>query len=498
MKKDLLFRTMHVGCLAWVIALQGCSGGADIQPSVTPVSPEASALDRFTGDGTWPGLDWLGQFRDQQLTALINEALLKNPDMHMAQARLRMALAKAEELDSARGFSGNVIGTISRMRTPLASESFDANVAGTNVPVDVSLNPWQTPTALLMGAKYQFDLWGKDAALQRALANNQQAAVVDTKQAELILTTTLAKLYCQFDYYLALGDLLKEQVDVFNKIDQILQARVKQGLDNGYDSGDLQIKRNAVVTQQLLNEQDITLTQLQLGLLSGGGADRGFLLQRPQLASLNETALPQQLSINLLGRRPDIVAARWRIEAMSEKANATRASFYPDVNLNALAGLATLDVSSFLSNEALIASVGPAISLPLFDRGRIRARLRNDVAELDIAVAQYNKTVNEAFVDVIRQLTSINKTDSLIDEQQQAATTASRIGQIVEKRHDRGIISEQTRLQTRLSTLGERQRLLALRAQRLALQVDMIRALGGGFNAKHNDTALVGERDDSR
>lgn len=492
MKRNFVCLPGIAAAVACAFVLQGCAGGADIQPTVAPTNPGASDLDRFaTASGAWPHANWVKQFRDPQLEQLVAEAIRQNPDMQMAQARVRMALAKTEELDSARGFSGKALGQISRTRLPIEAQPFDANVAGTNVPVDFSVNPWVTPTSLLVGANYQFDLWGKDAAQLRALKANGQAAALDAKQAELMLTTTLVKLYCQFDYYLTLGDVLQEQIDVFDKIDDILQARITQGLDNGYDSGDLQVKRNALVTQQLINEQNVTLTQLQLGLLTGGGSDRGFHLQRPQLAALGETALPQKLSANLLGRRPDIVAARLRIEALHEKANATRASFYPDINLSALAGFMTIDVGSLLANDALIATAGPAISLPLFERGRIRARLRGDVAELDLAIAQYNKTVDQAFVDVIQQLTSINKTDSLIEQQQRAATTASRIGQIVATRHQRGISSEQTHLQTRLSTLGERQRLLALRSQRLALQVDMIRAMGGGFDTSQSDTASM-------
>ena len=276
---------------------------------------------------------------------------------------------------------------------------------------------------------------------------------------------------------------MQAQIRVYDGLEKLAQARVSQGLDNAYERSNTQLKRSALVTQQLLNEQNITLTQMQLGLLAGGGAERGFLLHRPQLSALADPELPAQLSARLLGRRPDIVAARLRVEALQAKAEFTKASFYPDINLTGLAGLVTTDVSSLFSNRALIASVAPAISLPIFERGRIRARLRADYAEMDMAVIAYNQTVNQAFADVIQQLTAVSTTESMIEQQTEAVVVATHITDIATTRHDRGIGPAKATLQAKLALINDRQLLLALRSQRRIQQVEMVRALGGGFDA---------------
>jgi NodT family efflux transporter outer membrane factor (OMF) lipoprotein len=487
MKKSARKVLVIVLCTSVTItALSGCVDSAGIQPQVAKVESSQYESARLAGIGSWPQLNWVKQFNDPQLEQLIADAVAHNPDMHIAQARVRAALAKSEELDSARGFSGRVNAQIGRARLPTAAEPFDANVGGTNVPVDVSFNPWVTPTSLLIGANYEFDLWGEKSALLHALKLEQSAVMVDTEQARLTLTTTMVKLYCQLDYYWSISDLIGDQISTYDSIEKLAQARVRRGLDGDYDRSEAQIKRSALVTQQLLNEQNITQTQLQLGLLSGAGAERGFTLKRPQISSMTDPILPAQLSANLLGRRPDIAAARLRVEALREKSESTKAEFYPDINLSALAGVLTTDVASLFSSDAAMGFAGPAISLPIFDRGRIRARLKNDYANLDIAISLYNKTLNQAFGDIVQQLTAISSTDSIIEQQTSAVKAASRINEIAISRHDLGIGNVKATLLTKLSMLSEKQRLLALHAQRRALQIEMVRALGGGFSADSN------------
>ncbi|MDB6063671.1 MAG: transporter [Verrucomicrobiaceae bacterium] len=478
-----LINALLVYCLPTVMI--GCANDSGIRANVTAIEPTSSDLSQLhlDGNGNWPDSNWIAQFHDPQLERLVSEALAQNPDMQIAQARVLAAQAKAEEYGSARGFSGQANAQISRARLPVAIEPFNANVAGNNLPVDVSINPWATPTGLLAGVNYEFDLWGKKEALQQALKSEQMATALDSEQARLTLTTTLVKLYFQYDYYVAMSDLLKEQIRTYGSIEELADARVNQGLDGDYDRSDTQLKRSALLTQQLTNEQNVTLTQLQLGLLAGAGPDRGFKLQRPALAATSDAVLPAQLPANLLGRRPDIIAARLRIEALQAKAESTRASFYPDINLSALTGLMTTDVASLLSSDAIFASFGPAISLPIFDRGRIRARLKADYANADMAISQYNKTVNQAFGDIVQQLTSISSTDSIIEQQTRAVAAAARIVEIAKTRHERGIGPNKAIMLAKLSMAAETQKLLTLRAQRRTLQVELVRALGGGFSA---------------
>ena len=175
--------------------MSGCVSDGGIKPLVAPIDPQPADFSHLShgrgGDVNWPRLNWIAQFQDPQLEQLVAEAIAQNPDMQSAQARVRAALAKSEELGSARGFSGELGAQISRTRLPDALEPFNANVANTNLPVEVSFNPWITPTGLVASASYEFDVWGKKSALLRALQSNQFATGIDVQQVRLTLTTTL-------------------------------------------------------------------------------------------------------------------------------------------------------------------------------------------------------------------------------------------------------------------------------------------------------------------
>ncbi|MHA7188611.1 TolC family protein, partial [Burkholderia pseudomallei] len=194
--------------------------------------------------------------------------------------------------------------------------------------------------------------------------------------------------------------------------------------------------------------------------------------------------LPARLPAELLGRRPDIVAARLRVEAAYAAIDGTRASFYPDVNLAALGGLFALTPASLFRHDALGGSIGPALSLPIFDRSRLKAKLGGDVANADMALALYNQTVDAALGEVARQLTSLATLDTLLKAQQQALRAAQRMVALAQDRHRRGMGMRKDIDVAQLTLLDERAHVVELQARRRTLRVGLIGALGGGFDAR--------------
>ncbi|HEM7896432.1 TPA: TolC family protein, partial [Burkholderia cenocepacia] len=185
----------------------------------------------------------------------------------------------------------------------------------------------------------------------------------------------------------------------------------------------------------------------------------------------------------LLGRRPDIVAARLRVEAAFANADSTRAQFYPDVNLVALGGVFALTPASLFSRDSLAGSVGPAISLPIFDRGRLKAKLGADVAQADVAIGLYNKTVDDALGQVAQLVTSLQTSQTLVAQQQDAVAAAQKIVQIAADRHRRGVLMQKDVDVADLTLIDERAQMIALLGKQRTLRVGLIGALGGGFDA---------------
>ncbi|AOI60713.1 efflux transporter outer membrane subunit [Burkholderia diffusa] len=475
-----------IGAAAVAMALSGCVPTGFL-PSLSLRAPADDALANTAGpgvNGAWPAPDWVKQLRDPQLDALVAEASQNNPDLQVAQARLRIAQAQLQQFDSLTGLTGTAGATVSRARMPKPGDDV-ANVSagGYRVPVEIFGDPNVSPSSVFVGLNYQLDLWGKNRAATKSLMSLREAARVEAEQVRLTLAVAIVTVYCQLDQAYAMQDLLQQKLKVSQRVTTVLRERTARGLDNAYDASDASIKRSKLLAQIALNDEQIKLAQLQLGVLSGRGPERGLALQRPHVGALAGGALPARLPADLLGRRPDIVAARLRVEAAFANADSTRAQFYPDVNLVALGGVFALTPASLFSRDALGGSVGPALSLPVFDRGRLKAKLGADVAQADVAIGLYNKTVDDALGQVAQIVTSLRTSQTLVAQQQDAAAAAQKIVEIATDRHRRGVLMQKDVDVADLTLIDERAQMIALLGRQRTLRVGLIGALGGGFDA---------------
>nr|WP_232454230.1 efflux transporter outer membrane subunit [Burkholderia ubonensis] len=473
------------GVLAALLALSGCVPSGFL-PSLSLRAPADDALARTAGPGAagaWPAPDWVAQLQDPQLDQLVEQALQQNPDLQVAQARLRIAQAQLQQFDALTGLTGTAGATVSRARMPQPGDIADVSIGGYKVPVQIFGDPAASPSSVFVALNYQLDLWGRNKAATKSLMSLRDAARVEADQVRLAMSTAIVAVYCRLDQAYAARDLLQQKLKVSQRVTTVLRERTARGIDNAYDASDASIKRSRLLGQIALNDEQIKLAQLQLGVLSGRGPERGLALQRPHVGTFGDAALPARLPADLLGRRPDIVAARLRVEAAFANADSTRAQFYPDVNLVALGGVFALTPASLFSRDALAGSVGPAVSLPIFDRGRLKAKLGADVAQADVAIGLYNKTVDDALGQVAQLVTSLQTSQTLVAQQQDAVAAAQKIVQIATDRHRRGLLMQKDVDVAQLTLIDERAQLIDLLGKQRTLRVGLIGALGGGFDA---------------
>jgi NodT family efflux transporter outer membrane factor (OMF) lipoprotein len=235
--------------------------------------------------------------------------------------------------------------------------------------------------------------------------------------------------------------------------------------------------------QQLeaVNEQ-LALAQNALAALIGQPAQNP--LRSPvQLAALQPLPEPQALPADLLGRRADIAAARWRVQAAGSEVDAARAQFYPNINLVAYVGLSSIGLNQLLGSGAQQWGIGPAVRLPIFDAGRLRANLRGRNADLDAAVESYNAAVIEAVHEVADQLASARSVALQRTQQRQALQAAESAYDIAGQRYRAGLSSHLQLLSAESAVLAQRRLDADLRARTLQAQVNLAQALGGGWQA---------------
>jgi len=185
--------------------------------------------------------------------------------------------------------------------------------------------------------------------------------------------------------------------------------------------------------------------------------------------------------MDLLGRRPDIVAARWRVEAASADMAYAKALFYPNINLTAFVGLNSVGWSNIANAGSEQWGLGPALRLPLFDTGRLRANLVGKSAELDAAVESYNALVLEAVRDVNEQLTSLRFIAAQEKEQKLAQANAQALLEIAQQRYASGLSTRAGVLNAQSALVPHQRQAIELHARALDIQAQLMRALGGGY-----------------
>ncbi|RYE99940.1 MAG: efflux transporter outer membrane subunit, partial [Oxalobacteraceae bacterium] len=214
--------------------------------------------------------------------------------------------------------------------------------------------------------------------------------------------------------------------------------------------------------------------------LAGQPAQARVALQRAQLRLPDTVAMPSRLPAELLGRRPDVVAQRWRVEAAGHDIAVAKASFYPNIDLVGSAGLQSRGLDDIGDIGNRVFGVGPALSLPIFDGGRLRAGLALQDANYDAAVALYNTTVLAALHDVADQLASLRWLQERMHQQHEAFVDAVHAADLAQRRYAVGLSSQVQVLVAEAAKLQQTRVLNDLRARALSLDAALHRAIGGG------------------
>jgi NodT family efflux transporter outer membrane factor (OMF) lipoprotein len=454
------------------LLLAGCASTHGLAPAAQPTRPDALQASRsleHASGATFPSQDWWKAFGDSQLDALVTEALVDAPSLAIADARVRQATAQAGLADAARK---PTVGATAQYSGVLIPES----VAGEELG-----GKYQGIVLLGMQFKYSPDLWGGHEARWRAALGQARAAEVEAQAARLTLSSNIARAYIALAQAHAAHDLATAEQTRASHLLDLGRQRVKAGLDNQLQLRNAEASVASAQQQAQAAQQQIDAARNAIAALLGKGPDRGLAVARPALLSLPSPTVPAVLPSELLGHRPDVVAARWRVESAAHGIKASKADFYPTVNLSALVGIASGHLSDLFTSDALLVQGGPALSLPIFDGGRLRNQLAKSNADYDLAVATYNQNLSTALREVADALQAMRSLDAQLASTQQARDAAQSAWQLASTRYRAGLGTQLDVLAAQRPLLQYDQQLAALRAQRLGAAVELDRALGGGL-----------------
>jgi NodT family efflux transporter outer membrane factor (OMF) lipoprotein len=222
------------------------------------------------------------------------------------------------------------------------------------------------------------------------------------------------------------------------------------------------------------------LTRLRIAALVGDGPDRALAISQPADPEVPAFGLPANLPADLIGRRPDVRAARFRVEVRASQVGVAKAGFYPSVNLSAFIGPQVLGLGKFFDAGSIAGNIGPAISLPIFRGGALSANLRGARADYDEAVASYNDTLLHALQDVAQVTTSERALAEQLDHAQKARDAAQVAYQAATERYRGGLLNYIAVLSAENTLIASKRAVSQLETRRFTLDVALVRALGGG------------------
>lgn len=460
----------------FVLLVAGCASYKGIEHRSQPMEAAAlkadASLAQAPAGGEWPQLDWWKRFADPQLDALIDEGLGSAPNVRLVQARLDQARAQVQIVGAAARPQVNADASLNRQRF---SENyiFPRPIAGSSF----------TTSQLDLSAAWAVDFWGRNRAAYDAALGRERAARAEAYAARLVLSSGIASVYVQLARAYDQLDIAKHTLEDRMRVQSLTGDRVKAGLDSRLELKQVETSIPAARARIAQIEEEIALARSQLAALLGAGPDRGLAIARPTM-HMAAVALPSRVGADLLGRRPDIVAARLRAEAAGRDITAAKAAFYPDINLTALVGVQSVDLGKLLQTGSAIPSIGAAVRLPIFDAGRLRGALAERNAEYDAAVEEYNQALAQALREVVDQLASMRSVQTQRAEADSALAAAEEAYDLAVTRYKAGIGSLLQVLTSETQVLEQRNLRADLQSRELALSINLIRALGGGFDVQ--------------
>ncbi|MBI5274084.1 MAG: efflux transporter outer membrane subunit, partial [Chlamydiales bacterium] len=398
-------------------------------------------------------------------------ALHNNPSLKSAESKYRAAYQQALVVRS------KLFPTLDAGFSDQAEKwSKNGNLVIPGVPLTNNLI-----NNLGLNFNYEFDFWGKNRKAYEAMLGRANAELAEKKQADLIVSTTLATQYfallaAKWNIQL-LSDVMLEQESLV----QLIKKRIKNRVDNEMQLFQAEIALNNTKEQLEIAYADEKIATTAINVLMGKGPEEKLCIELNGNNTLKPLALPNQIGLDLLARRPDLSAQIWLIDAASKEIGVARTLFYPDVNLFANAGFQSFHFNNLFAASSFTWTINPTVNLPLFTGGRLKANLSNKLFFFEQEVYKYNNLLLEAAKEVSDQITKFKQTYRNTEIREQVVEESISIYNLHLSRFNHGLDSYLTVIDKNIELNREKINLVNMQFSHQMQTILLIKALGGGF-----------------
>lgn len=459
--------------LCTALFLAGCAQLPDVgeppQPRKFDAFLSSASLKAPAAD--WPAEQWWTAYGDPQLNALIDEALSDAPDLTAAAARLQRA-------DAVTQIAGSTLKPQVSANAAVTEDKLSYNFL---TPRAMTPSGWNDYGRASLDFRWELDFWGKNRSALAAATSELEAGRAEFAQTRMMLAAGIAANYAELSRLHANRETAAKAVEIRQKTATLFAQRFDNGMETRGSMRDADARRAVAEGALLALDEQIALQRNRLAALLGAGPDRGLSIAASTLKLDRGFGLPSELSVNLLGRRPDVVAARLQAEARASRIEQKKAEFYPNINLSAFVGVQSLGLDMLTKGGSGIGSIGPAISLPIFSGGRLQGELRGAHAGYAEAVANYNAAVARALQEVADNTVSQKALGQRLLKAQEAVDAATEAHRVARNRYEGGLANYLEVLLAEDGLLGSLSAQTNLRSLSFTLDIGLQRALGGGY-----------------
>ncbi|SFE25269.1 efflux transporter outer membrane subunit [Paracidovorax konjaci] len=475
-------RPFLLSAVAAAALLAGCSFIPTYERPAAPV-PEAYAAAGVAapaGAKAAADIDWHEYFTDPRLQRLIALSLENNRDLRVAVLNIEQARAQFQ-IQRAGQFP-TVNAAVNASRQPSTTTGSYVN----NYQVGLAVSAWE------------IDFFGRIAALKEQALAQYFATEEARRSTQISLVSSVAAAWFNLLADEELLDISRRTLQTREESVKLTRLRLENGvsseLDNSQAEGLAQAARATFAQQQRQRMQDENALALLLGQplpqdIRATLDSRTRLADAPAMPGL--PGLPAGLPSDLLGRRPDIRQAEQQLVAANANIGAARAAFFPRISLTASAGTVSDELSGLFKSGTWAFSLAPQLALPIFDAGRNQATLESARAGRDIAVAQYEKSIQTAFREVSDALAGqATLGDQFAAQRAQAAADAKRF-ELSDLRYRNGVASYLDLLDAQRSLFTSEQLVVQTRLLQLQNQITLYKVLGGGWTPPQDGGAAT-------
>jgi NodT family efflux transporter outer membrane factor (OMF) lipoprotein len=478
-RRRIMARLRPCALLVSAVALCACSLAPHYQVPDVPVAQAYRSQPPWTPAAPSDQLDragWWKLYREPELDALEVRLIASNHDLRAAYFHYVQSQAYVREVSSQLYPQVSAAGNLQRAR-----ESDTRPLRGATSPADYN--------SVTLGAEvdYEVDLWGRVRDSVAASKDESEATKADLASTQLSLEVELARSYLDLRGYDQQIKLLKDTTDAYEKALELTQERHDGGVVSGLDVA-------RAKTQLSSAQSDLTQVQAKRALLEHAiavlvGASASDFQLAPSIDPVLLPAIPVGVPSALLQRRPDVAAAERRVAEANSEIGVARTAYFPSLTLSAQGGFQSSVYAELLSLPSSYWAIGPTLAVYLFDGGKRRAQVDFAKAATAAAGERYRSVVLASFKQVEDDLTLLSQLGTATAQQQQAADAADLSVKLALSRYQRGAVSYLDVVEAQSAALDSERSVIEIRTQQLDANVDLVRALGGGWNKDEFDSA---------